>query len=38
MYQSGTSIRELQKRFQIHAPSIYRYLKSNNVVLRKDLK
>lgn len=38
MYQSGTPIRELQERFQIHAPSIYRYLKSNNVVLRKDCK
>ena len=38
MYQSGMSIRELQERFQIHAPSIYRYLKKSNIMLRKDSK
>lgn len=38
MYQSGRSIRELQEHFQIHASSIYRYLKSNNIILRKDSK
>lgn len=37
-YSSGVTLQELKKRFKINTPTIYRYLRANNVTLRGQFR